>query len=79
MATPHSNPLNIDTARWDELGYCAFPRLFSDTEADAMRARLDADTLDRPTCLRISAQDISSMATDQLGIGTLHCLDCWSR
>ena len=45
------NPVNTDTSRWDEVGYCAFPQLFSAGEADAMRARLDADTLDRPTYL----------------------------
>jgi hypothetical protein len=45
------NPVNTDTSRWDEVGYCAFPQLLSAGEADAMRARLDADTLDRPTYL----------------------------
>ncbi len=51
MAVAHNNSLNTDTTRWDELGYCVFPRLFSEGEADSMRTRLDADTLDTPTYL----------------------------
>ena len=51
MQAAGHNPVNTDAARWDELGYCVFPRLFPAAEADAMRARLDADTLERPTYL----------------------------
>ena len=66
MAAAHSNPLNTDTARWQELGYCAFPRLFSEVEADAMRTRLDADTLDTPTCLLRSTDRNILQTADQL-------------
>lgn len=43
--------MNLDPAQFETLGYAAFPSLFSPREAEAMRQRLDADTLDTPTYL----------------------------
>ena len=43
--------MNTDPARFGNIGYTVFPGLFTPVEADAMRSRLDADSLDRPTYL----------------------------
>jgi non-heme Fe2+,alpha-ketoglutarate-dependent halogenase len=49
-ATPsHPNPMSTDPARWSELGYCAFPQLFSAAEVAAMNEGLLAAELDAPT------------------------------